>query len=110
MKLPPSIAVVVGFLLILALPKTGRGQVLSIDQILTEGDTVRVLYTVPFDGYVQLDVYNAEDRHLGHTAFVVPQGQHTVRIARARFKDGDSYTLEFTYKGKKYSRSFINEF
>jgi len=90
---------------------TGAGlEGLKLGQVLTEDSLIRITYTIPYSGYVELQLMTANGDPLALTTFVQEPGEHEATLHRGRLVMGQTYRYRLTYKGRTYGGKFVNEF
>ncbi len=82
----------------------------TILALFTEDSVVRVKYYVPFEGYIEVRLYDNQNRIVGRNHFVDNVGEHETQVHRSRMHLGETYRLAFIYKGQMYDKEFINEY
>jgi hypothetical protein len=81
--------------------------VLQVGSIQSDAEFVRIQYTVPYEGYVEVRLFGPDDRLVGRKHYVVNVGEHEALIHRSRLQPGQQYTFTIIYKGREYPGSFF---
>jgi hypothetical protein len=82
----------------------------EIVALFTEDSVVRVKYYVPFEGYLEMRLYDHLNRIVGRNHFVDNVGEHETQVHRSRMHLGETYRIAFIYKGQLYDKEFVNEY
>jgi hypothetical protein len=82
----------------------------QITSLYTEDSVVRVNYFVPFEGYIEMRLYDNMNRVVGRNHFINNVGEHETVVHRGWMQAGKTYRLAFIYKGQMYDREFVNEY
>ena len=81
---------------------------LNLKTPLVEGSTVKLGYEIPYPGYIEFHLFDAEGKKLWANYGVQDKGEHFQSVRRDKLEDGVTYRFEFWYKGKPYPGKFTN--
>lgn len=114
MRTGKSIALAIFFLFLaggameVSAQQLGPPVVLHIQQELTSGNSIKIGYQIPYDGYIEFDLFNPEGERIWYTAYVREKGDHYQALRKDKLEANETYTYDFRYKGKTYSGKFTN--
>jgi hypothetical protein len=81
---------------------------LTLEGVNVDARAVNIAYTIPFDGYVEVQVYNTKGKRIGIVASVKTPGNQVTRLNRAFMTPGEQYRYRLVYKGREYHGEFRN--
>lgn len=81
---------------------------MTVEEVIVSGETIKIDYTIPFEGYLEVYILNMKGKRLGTAAFIKPKGRHVARLSRKSLRPGEQYIWLMVYKGGEYTGSFQN--
>lgn len=87
---------------------TGDAIALSITGTLLNEGSIKIGYKIPYDGYIEFHLYDANDKKVWITSWVKDKGEYYLAINRTKLEAGMEYRFDFIYKGKKFTGKFVN--
>lgn len=78
---------------------------LTLKEHVMDGEFMRIKYEIPFDGMVEIRLYNEQDELVWRSQYIQTIGENEIRLRANRLPAG-TYTYELSYKGNKTHNSF----
>ncbi len=88
--------------------KLGPPIVLHIQQSLISGNSVKIGFEIPYDGYIEFDLYDQKGNKVWFTSYVREKGTHYQALRKDKLEENVEYSFDFRYKGETYSGKFLN--
>lgn len=82
---------------------------LHFTSTLVSGNSVKIGYKIPYDGYIEFDLYDPEGERIWYTSYVREKGEYFLALRKDKLESGATYTFDFWYKGQKYPGTFSNK-
>ena len=79
---------------------------LSLKPPLMEGSSVKLVYEIPYAGYIEFHLYDASGAKIWVDYGVMEKGEHAQSLRKDKLTPGMVYSYEFWYKGKPYPGKF----
>ncbi|MCB9231645.1 MAG: hypothetical protein H6581_08280 [Bacteroidia bacterium] len=81
---------------------------LHFTSTLVSGNSVKIGYKIPYDGYIEFDLFDPGGEKIWYTSYVREKGEYFLALRKDKLEEGVTYTYNFSYKGKKYPGTFNN--
>ena len=91
-----------GLILLMALPQMasagGNEAALSFAGYTGSEELLGLNYEIPFDGVVELFIYNDQGERVWHNNYSSMEGKNTIYLRRSAFRPGMNYRYVLKYK------------
>lgn len=82
--------------------------VLHLTSTLVSGNSIKIGYKIPYDGYIEFDLFDPSGERVWYTSYVREKGEYFLALRRDKLESNAVYSFNFWYKGKKYPGTFNN--
>lgn len=79
---------------------------LHLQSPLVSGNSVKLGYQIPYDGYIEFHLFDASGAKIWVDYGVQEKGDHYQALRKDKLKEGETYNYQFWYKGKPYEGKF----
>lgn len=81
---------------------------LDVTGILKSEKAIKIGVKLPYEGVVEITLYDSEKKRLGSFNIPLDKGQHYIWISRKKLHKGKEYKFTLMYKGTEYKGNFTN--